>query len=269
MTNQFLGREGAPFGADIWEKLDATLVGVVQAELSGRRLLEVKGPFGLGLKSLPLPDEALGDGMFVSASLPLTLIHKTFSLAARDLAAFGREPVAMSLGPLVEAAFAVARAEDALIFQGTARSRGLLNVDGATRVALTSWEQVGSAQADLITAVTALDQAGFHGPYALVLASQRYNQLLRPLETGRVNELDLAKQIAGAGIIKTSALSDGGILLASGSQYSHLVLGQDMSLGFLGPEEDGRLAFSISESLALRVTVPSAICVLGAVGARV
>jgi uncharacterized linocin/CFP29 family protein len=263
MTNQFLGREGAPFGADIWEKLDETLLGVARSELSGRRLLAVKGPFGLGLKNLPLPDEALGDGLFANSSLPLTLIQKTFTLSVRDVAAFTREPIAMNLGPLVEAAYAAAQAEDGLIFDGTSRSQGLLNLEGATRTTLTSWDTVGSAQSDLIAAVTALDEAGVHGPYTLALAPRRYNQLLRPLETGRVNELDLVKQVVSDGIVKAPALRDGGVLIASGSQYAHLVIGQDMSLGFLGPTDDGRLAFSISESLALRVPAPAAVCVLG------
>jgi uncharacterized linocin/CFP29 family protein len=111
--------------------------------------------------------------------------------------------------------------------------------------------------------VTALDEAGVHGPYTLALAPRRYNQLLRPLETGRVNELDLVKQVVSDGIVKAPALRDGGVLIASGSQYAHLVIGQDMSLGFLGPTDDGRLAFSISESLALRVPAPAAVCVLG------
>jgi uncharacterized linocin/CFP29 family protein len=39
------------------------------------------------------------------------------------------------------------------------------------------------------------------------------------------------------------------------------VIGQDMSIGYNGPAGDA-LEFSISESLALLIRVPEAICVL-------
>ena len=40
------------------------------------------------------------------------------------------------------------------------------------------------------------------------------------------------------------------------------VLGQDMPVGFIGPEEGAKVAFSISESVALRIRQPRSICVL-------
>jgi uncharacterized linocin/CFP29 family protein len=263
MANHYLGREGAPFGSETWDRLDAAMLGAARGELSGRRLLEIRGPFGLGLKDVPLADEDLGDGLTVGASLPLTLIHRSFSLPVRDLAAFEQEPSALNLGPLVAAALAVARAEDGLIFNGTSRTAGLFTSEGATRVKLSAWSKVGAAQGDLIEAASALDRAGFHGPYCLGLSPGRFNQLLRPLETGVVNELDLVKAVATEGVVKVPALADGAVLIAAGSQFAHLVLGQDMSLGFVGPTGGGALEFTISESLALRVLVPPAVCIVG------
>ncbi|HIC93259.1 MAG TPA: bacteriocin, partial [Anaerolineae bacterium] len=56
-------------------------------------------------------------------------------------------------------------------------------------------------------------------------------------------------------------LESGGGLLASGRQYASIVLGQDMAIGFIGPVGE-KLEFSISESLALLIRQPGAICVL-------
>ena len=263
MASNYLSREGAPFGSETWERLDGAMLAAARGELSGRRLLETKGPFGLGLKDIPLADEDLGDGLTVGGSLPLTLINRSFTLPVRDVAAFEHEPSALNLGPLIAAALAVAQAEDGLIFNGTARTAGLLSTEGVARVKLSAWSKTGAAQSDLIAAVTALDRAGFHGPFVLGLAPGRFNQLLRPLETGVVNELDLVKAIATEGVVKVPALADGGVLIAAGSRFAYLVLGQDMSLGFVGPTADGGLEFSISESLALRVLVPPAVCVVG------
>ena len=56
-------------------------------------------------------------------------------------------------------------------------------------------------------------------------------------------------------------MKDGGLLIASGTHFASIVLGQDMTIGFIGPVS-GEFEFSISESLALRVRQAQAICVL-------
>ena len=63
-------------------------------------------------------------------------------------------------------------------------------------------------------------------------------------------------------VVKLPALEDGGVLIAEGRQYAAIVMGEDLSLGFVGPTVDA-LEFSISESLALLVREPRAIRVLG------
>jgi len=63
------------------------------------------------------------------------------------------------------------------------------------------------------------------------------------------------------GVFKAPILESGGVLLASGRQFASIVLGQDMTIGFIGPA-GGEVEFSISESLALRIRQPQALCVL-------
>ena len=73
--------------------------------------------------------------------------------------------------------------------------------------------------------------------------------------------------MATAGVYKASSLEDGGVILQAGKEFAHLVVGQDMSLGFSGPVE-GKLEFYVSESLAARIVVPQAVCTLKAGGRR-
>lgn len=263
MSDRLLGREDAPIGARLWELLDETMLAVARSELSGRKVLDIDGPYGLGMKSVALPDEEVEDGLFVGGALPLAYVRRPFNLLARDVAAFEREPSSLDLAPLVAAALAVARKEDELVFTGTAQTPGLTSLDGAARVKLSSWDQVGAAQSDFIAAVSALDQAGFHGPYAVALAPRRYNLLLRRFETAAVSELEVVRAIAGEGVFKAPALKEGGVILQAGKEYAHLVLGQDMSVGFQGPA-DGRLEFFVGESVALRVLAPQSVCSLTA-----
>ncbi len=294
MANKYLGREDAPISAAVWEKLDAVMIEAAKSQLVGRRLLHIEGPYGLGLKAIPLedvsidirweefPEEAQGSEeipmpeevseleeevypaeVIVSGTIPVALISTGFSLGMRDLASYERAGVAMDLANVAEAAIACARAEDDLIFNGSTAvgTNGLLNVPGSHTVKLSAWKKAGEAADDLINALTVLDNSGFHGPYCLALAPRRYNLLYRRYPQGDLTELAHLQSIVTAGIFKAPILKEGGVLLASGRQYASMVIGQDMAIGFIGPS-DGDLEFSISESLALRVRQPKSICVL-------
>jgi uncharacterized linocin/CFP29 family protein len=126
---------------------------------------------------------------------------------------------------------------------------------------LLSWDEVGAAAKGIIEAITRLDEAGFHGPYSLALAPERYNLLFRLYPQGKQSELEHIKTMVTDGIFKTPSLKAGGLLLASKVQCASIVLGQDMSIGFIGPA-GAKQEFTISESLALRIRQPQAICVL-------
>jgi uncharacterized linocin/CFP29 family protein len=261
MANKYLAREGAPFGSEVWDVLDAAMKEAAKSQLVGRRLLHVEGPFGLGLKAVPLRDAEAESGLIASEVLPVLLIQEGFTLGARDLANYEREGLSLDTSPVAEAAMACARREDELIFTGRPGVPGLLTVKGASEVNLSAWDEVGTAANDIIQAITTLDSAGFHGPYALALASERYNLLLRLYPRGPFSEMEHVKTMVTEGIFKAPILESGGVLLASGRQYASIVLGQDMTIGFIGPARD-RIEFSISESLTPRIRQPQAICVL-------
>ncbi len=265
MANKYLAREDAPFGSDLWRALDEAMMEAAKGQLVGRRLLELEGPYGLGLKSVPLKDEMTETGLIASDVLPLILIYEEFDLAARDLANYELQGITLDRSAVAEAAVAAAGREEDLILYGSDELGvpGLLTVDGAGSVPLSDWAEVGAALEDLIEAVTVLDQANFHGPYTLALAPARYNRLFRRYERGNQTEIEHVQTLVTDGVYKAPALDDGGVLLATGRQYASIVMGQDLTVGFIGPEGD-RVAFTVSESLVPRIRRPQAICVLEA-----
>lgn len=265
MANKYLAREDAPFGADIWGALDEVMMEAAKGQLVGRRLLELEGPYGLGLKSIPLKDETMESGLIAATTLPLVMIYEEFDLGARELANYEREGITFDRTPVADAAIAAARREEDLIFYGNEDLgiEGLLTVDGANNVPLSDWGEVGAAVDDLIEGVTALDEAGFHGPYALALAPARYNRLFRRYERGNQTEIEHVTALVTDGVYKAPGLEEGGVLVATGRQYASIVMGQDMTVGFIGPEGD-RIAFTVSETLVPRIRRPNAICVLEA-----
>jgi uncharacterized linocin/CFP29 family protein len=269
MSEKFLNRGDAPFTEKVWEKIDEAVTVAAKGQLSGRRLLHVEGPYGLGLKSIPTPDrvikEGAGEGASVVASsvTPVAAIQGGFCLAARDVAAFEETGLPLNLQVAAAAAIACAREEDALLFHGSKPLgvEGLMTAKGTQSLKLKPWDEVGVAAGDIIQAATLLDSAGFHGPYALGLAPSLYNLLFRRYPQGDKTEIEHLRVLVTDGIVKASALSSGGVLLASGTQFASIVLGQDLLTAFVGPS--GRdYEFVVSESLALRLLEPAAVCML-------
>jgi uncharacterized linocin/CFP29 family protein len=85
--------------------------------------------------------------------------------------------------------------------------------------------------------------------------------LFRRYPQGNETELGHIESIVSAGIVKAPALQTGGVLLASGRPYPSIVLGQDLTAGFIGPA--GReIEFFLQETLALRLQAPASICIL-------
>jgi uncharacterized linocin/CFP29 family protein len=136
-----------------------------------------------------------------------------------------------------------------------------LSAEDANELELSSWDEVGAAAEDIIQALTLLDDAGFHGPYSLALAPSRYNLLFRRYPRGNFSEMEHVKTMVTEGVFKAPILDSGGVLLASGRQFASIVLGQDMTIGFIGPTGQ-EIEFSISESLAPLIRQPQAICIL-------
>ena|SRR5208337_181911 len=261
MEKTYLGREDAPVSTETWKLLDTTMIEAAKSQLSGRRLISIDGPFGFGLKVIPLSDCEVADGISGSPFVPVNLVSTTFFLNKRDLAAVERDRLVLDADPVACAAMACAAKEDDIIFNGILDVPGLLGAEGSSSLSLTKWDKIGTAADQVINAVTLLDDAGLHGPCCMALAPAQYNLLLRRYPQGDGTELDHVSSIIGGTVVKAPVLKKGGVLLASGRQYSSLVIGQDMSIGYNGPAGDS-LEFSISESLALLIRVPEAICVL-------
>lgn len=260
MTNKYLMREDAPLDEKTWAAMDRTMVDAAKSVLTGRKILDIEGPYGFGLKAIPLQDCVGDGGVITSEMLSLNLIQTTFSIGKRDLAAYEKDGVYLNLEGLACAATECARLEDALIFQGPTGKDGLMTMEDSGSLDLSSWKAVGKAADDVIQAITSMDQAGFHGPYIMALSPSRFNLLFRRYPQGGT-ELEHLNDIVGGKVVKAPILESGGILLAMGRQFASIILGADMQVGFIGPVGES-LEFTISESLACLVREPGAICVL-------
>jgi len=269
MFEKYLNRDGSPFGSSTWEALDAAVVGAARSQLTGRKVLSIDGTYGLGLKAVPrndTPVEQKSPGnveMLSSAVLPLAMLQAEFTMGMRDLAAFEQSGLPLDVSAPAEAAIAIARQEDALIFTGSKPlgMQGLMNAAGSHKMDLKNWDKVGAAADDVIQAITKLDDAGFHGPCTLALNQRLYNLLFRRYPQGNVTELEHVRQIVGDAVVKSAAVPDGGVLIATGKQFASIIMGQDTVTGLVGPDGGG-YRFIVFESLVVRIVRPDAIVVL-------
>jgi uncharacterized linocin/CFP29 family protein len=261
MENRFLMREDAPIGAQTWKAIDSAVLTTAKNVLSGRRILPLEGPYGLGLKVIPTMDYHLEGGIISSSCTPLQYIQTTFLMSRRDIAAYEQEGLPLDTCAAADAGLECARMEDNLLFHGAQNIAGLLSCEGTGSSVIAPWSKVGTAVDDIIKAVTSLDDVGFHGPYSLALPPARYNLLLRRYPQSDGTELEHIRTIVTDGVIKAPIIDKGGILVAAGPQYASIVVGQDMAAGYIGPVEES-LEFSVSESLAFVIHDPASICVL-------
>ena len=249
--NDYLLRDAAPLTEDEWEHLDEVAVATARQFLVGRRFLELAGPFGPGLETVPVG--VGGDRKHI----PVTVLKQDFTLFWRDIEANRRLEVPIEAGPAAQAAMACATEEDKMVLDGLAAA-------AKKNVALGDWADADVPLRDVVAATEALFADGFLGPYAVIVSPGLY------VQTQRVNRGmgrmvgDLVKGVASGGVFRSALLKDGqGMVLSLGAYNFDLVVGQDLVTGYEGNEGLDH-KFCVLETVALRVKRPGAICVFGA-----
>jgi uncharacterized linocin/CFP29 family protein len=276
---EFLDRKAAPLTTEEWSRLDDAVVSTARQILTGRRVVEVLGPLGSGVYSVPYSIFAgksaagidmVGDkeDFIVEASrrdmATLPMLYKDFKVMWRDVEADRHLGLPLDVSTASVAANFVAVQEDNLIFNGSKElgHAGLMTVKGRQTVTLTDWEQPGAALADVVKATGALAQAGHYGPYSLVVSPVLFGKMVRVLPNTGMLELDQVKALVSGGVYYSNVLSGAkAVLLATGSHNVSLAIGQDMVTAYLGPANMNHV-FRVLETVALLVRRPEAICTL-------
>ena len=260
----------APFSADLLEKIEAAAVAAARDLLTGRRILEVEGPYGLGLTTVevgndqlcrqPGPDEA---SAVMSRAVSVPMIYRRFALSKRHIAAVEDMHQPLNLKVVTDAAQAVALREEEFIYQGQQEFHlpGLLTAEGHNTRQGGDWGNVDQVLEDVIAAVNILDGKGYRGPYGLALAPALYNNLFRRYAGTDLLQIEHLKRLCTRGIVKAAII--GGVLVAP--DVGPLILGQDLQVSYLGPDA-AHDNFTLSESLVLKIEAPDAICTITPTG---
>ena len=275
-----LDRASAPLSAAEWEALDEAMIKAVCQVVIGRRMIELQGPLGPGVYTVPYSvfgDEPAPVGMdltgdqnthVVSASarktVELPVLYQDFKLMWRDIQSDRKLGTPFDASAAAVTAANVARQEDRLIFQGDAAlgMEGLMTADGRLNVSMRDWGKAGTALADVVQAISELAAHGHFGPYALAVSPALYGQLIRAYANTGLLEVDQVKALVADGIYISNALNaKQAVVVETGARNMSLVVGQDMSIAYLGAENMNH-PFRVLETAALVIRRPSAICTI-------
>lgn len=274
-----LNRSSAPLTGDEWQRLDEAVVKTARTMLVGRKLIEVLGPLGPGVYSIPYAIfsgrqsagvDMIGDreDLAVEAdrrgTVNLPVIFKDFKIFWRDVEADRHLGIPLNVSTAAVAAADVAVQEDDLIFNGheALGQQGLLSTEGRLTVGLGNWQEGGGPLADAVQAVNALTTAGHYGPYAMAVSPYLYGQTVRVYGNTGMLELDQVKALLRGPVYPSSAIGGNkAVVIATGMQNLNLAVGQDLVTAYTAAENMNHI-FRVFETLALLIRRADAICTI-------
>lgn len=274
-----LDRDSAPLTEVEWSKIDEAVVSTARRMLVGRRVIEVLGPMGPGVYTIPYSifsgTSSTGIDMLGEqeefivapssrATTSVPMLYKDFKIMWRDVEADRHMGLPLDVSTAAVAANYVAVQEDNLIFNGNKElgQVGLLNVQGRKTVKISNWDESGSALADAVKAVAALSEAGHYGPYAMVVSPILFGRMVRVYGNTGMLELDQVKALITGGVYYSNSISGNkAVVLATGGHNLNLAIGQDMTTSYMGAANMNH-TFRVLETAALLVRRPDSICTI-------
>ena len=258
-----LKRDLAPVLPAAWELIDNEARRVLKLNLAGRKLVDFNGPFGwefaavnLGrlelLRDQPIPSVGVGRRRV----LPLIELRTPIILDIMELDSVARGADDPDLGPVVEAAEKIARAEDNAIFNGY-RDAGITGIiEASPHAPLEIPADPLHYPHVIVQAKELLREAGINGPFALAAGPKVYNEISQGAEDSYPIRKRIEQQIIDGPIIWAPSI-DGAVLLSTRGGDFELTVGQDLSIGYAFHERH-TVELYLTESFTFRVLEPAA-----------
>lgn len=240
--SDFLGREGFSFLDNFWTDLDNVVNKSASQVLSGRKFL----PFVLSSSEMQYTaiesndkTEIFEEGFVKTTNKKLVEIPQLYSdfwLNWRDLKTAEQFGTAIDYSPAINSAHIIGQNEDKMIYYGVPSQNldGLLTVKGTESIPLSDWEKDENAYADVVKAISKLENNNCFGPFYLIVSPDTYIKLQRIQAGTGMLESSRIEKVLGNSIIKSIALKPKTALLVCASSYCmDLLVTQDMITSYL------------------------------------
>jgi uncharacterized linocin/CFP29 family protein len=251
-----LRRKLAPITGAAWRQIDEQARRVFHVALAARKLVDFNGPLGLDagavndgrLEDLAAPAEGVAAARRVVR--PLVELRAPFELSRAELDAIERGAKDPDLHPLDDAATRIARAEDVAVFHGYPAG-GIVGIAAASpHPALTITDRYEEYPRLVAEATRLLREAGVDGPYAIALGPRCYAGLMQATQHG-YPVLELVRRVIDGPVVWAPAV-DGAVVMSQRGGDFELTVGQDLSIGYLGHDEQSVRLYFV-ESFTFRV----------------
>ena len=133
--------------SELMQQMEAAAVSAARDVISGRRIIDVEGPYGTGLTTVevgnddrcrePGPEEA---SAVVSHALSVPMIYRRFAISKRRIAAFQETGQPLNLKVAEDAAQAVAAREEDFIYHGAGGFSFGRVIDGRRPAECKGWQ---------------------------------------------------------------------------------------------------------------------------------
>jgi uncharacterized linocin/CFP29 family protein len=250
-----LKRNHAPITLEAWKQIDDEARRVLQLNLAGRKLVDFDGPHGWQYAAVNTghltirTDGGLGVPWGVRGIVPLIEIRVPFELPMMELDNASRGAV-LDLPAVVSAAEKAAHAEDSAIFNGF-KAGGIEGIiPSSPHPAITIPDDYADYPSIVVDAVETLRRGGINGPYALALGPGCYAGLAQAAEDGYPIRERVEHFLDGPMVLAPKV--DGAVLLSHRGGDFRLSVGQDLSIGYAGHNND-KVSLYLTESFAFRV----------------
>jgi len=268
---EYLSRTSSPVTEELWQLIDEATVRTARSVLTGRRVLTMTGPLGIGTGSVPVDDqdqkaETASDGFIVTRGrrmVELPTLYEDFTLYAKDLAQSEKAGYPADLSAVMAAAQAMALKEDRLIFLGNAKLGydGLLSVPNANRLAKGDWAEGENAFTDVAAGIETLVSKGVYGAYTLVVSPTLYMQMQRRQQALGMMEIERVSKLVEGRLFRSPVLGKHqAVLVSAQPQNMDLVVGQDLAAAYL-EQRDLNHVFRLTETVLPRIRRQQAVAV--------
>jgi len=257
-----LYRELAPISDAGWQEIEKEAQRTLKTTLAGRKLVDFVGPegwdasaVGTGRNKKVAPPSPGKVEARLRQVMPMVELRVPFEIRRSELDAIDRGAKDPDTDPVIEAARAIAIAEDRAIFHGyeVAGIRGICQ--GRADAAVELSEDYASYPVLVATALNRLRDAGVDGPFAVALSERCYTSLTESTQAG-YPVLEHVQRLIDGPLIWAPGL-DGAVVLSMRGDDFQLTVGQDFSIGYLDHDAE-RVRLYIEESFSFWLQSPQA-----------
>jgi uncharacterized linocin/CFP29 family protein len=257
-----LHRELAPISDAGWQEIEKEAQRTLKTLLAARKLVDFVGPEGWEASAVGTGRNATVEPPLsgpVEARLrqvmPMVELRVPFAMRRSELDAIDRGAKDPDTDPVIEAARAIAIAEDRAIFHGypAAGIRGIC--EGSADAAVELSDDYASYPILVATALNRLRDAGVGGPFAVVLSERCYTSLTESTQAG-YPVLEHVQRLVDGPLVWAPGL-EGAVVMSTRGDDFQLTVGQDFSIGYLDHDAE-RVRLYIEESFSFWLQSPQA-----------